>query len=372
VNRSFGASARAQHVVGVGLVELRGDLQRRKVLADRPRVDVEAAGRPLRVPALSGPGCEQRGLAPEQLAQALGQPECGGEEDVRRGAAVDEVARQLVAPGAALPLEHPLRRCGAVVDVARVGVGAALEQQVHDLARAGEVQRRLSIAAALVDALGVVIEHAPEQIRPVEVRRGTSVRLGARRDQPVGDIATRRVQRVEPTRPPVALPVRVSAELEEHVDHGGVVRERDDRRRIEREQRRIDQRPGGRVSLEQRANRRRVSCAERALELLDHRIGGRERLGSNMVTSFVSVAGDQGHRAHLAIAAPRRLGHRDRHDKLPDADPDRRFRVAGRPRLRPRRLPRRMRRRWVLGAVPHVALTPGASATGSHTTIVVQ
>ena len=176
------------------------------------------------VAAASGPEVEQRRIRVDHLAHAIGEAERGGEEDVGGGAALDEIGRQVVASLAAVVIEHPLRGRRAVIDVARVDVGAVLEEQIDDGARLREVERRLAVAAALVHARRILLDHAREEIDAVEMRGGARVGDRTRGEEPVRGVAGGDVQRVEGARPPLAPPIRIGAELEEHVDHREVVR----------------------------------------------------------------------------------------------------------------------------------------------------
>ena len=164
--------------------------------------------------------------------------------------------RELVSPRAARAAEHPLRRGRAVVGVARVHVGARGEQQVDHSARRREVERRLAVAAALVHARGIVGDHLREQVGTIEVRGGAGVGNRARCEQPVGGGAGGDVQRVKPSCPPIAPPIRIGAELEQHLDHGEIVREGDDGRLIEGERRLVDIARGAQDASRKAAARR--------------------------------------------------------------------------------------------------------------------
>ena len=63
-----------------------------------------------------------------------------------------------------------------------------------------------------------------EQVEAVEMRRGARVGDRAGSEQTLGGCAGRAVQRVESARPPLAPPIRIGAELEQHVDDREVVR----------------------------------------------------------------------------------------------------------------------------------------------------
>ena len=70
------------------------------------------------------------------------------------------LVQEVVAARAASALQHPFGSRGPMIDVAGIDVGAGCKEQVDHGPRAGEVERRLSIAAALVHARGIGFEHA--------------------------------------------------------------------------------------------------------------------------------------------------------------------------------------------------------------------
>jgi len=82
-----------------------------------------------------------------------------------------------------------------MVDVPGVNVGSGGEQKIDDSARASEVERRLSVAAALVDAGRVFGDDAGDEIDAVEMRRRARVGNRARREQTLCDARRRAMQR---------------------------------------------------------------------------------------------------------------------------------------------------------------------------------
>jgi hypothetical protein len=160
-----------------------------------------------------------------------------------------------------------------MVDVAGIDVGAAVEQQVDHLAGAGEVERRLAVAAALAHPLRLRVQDAPQQIGPVQVRRRAGVRHGAGRDEAVGSRAARHMQRVEAAGPPVAAAIGIGAELEQQLDELQIVREMDEGGAVEGKGRGIDHRPRRRVAPKQLPNHGEISGGERLAELLLDRSG---------------------------------------------------------------------------------------------------
>jgi hypothetical protein len=109
-------------------------------------------------------------------------------------------------------------------------------------ARAGEVQRCLTITAALVHAGGVLGDEPNENVRAVEMRGRARIGNGAGSDQALRRRAGRTVQRMKPARPPLAPPVRVGAEFEQQVHDRKIVGVRNDRRGIEAEHGIVDPR----------------------------------------------------------------------------------------------------------------------------------
>src|ERR1700730_2317582 len=108
----------------------------------------------------------------------------------------------------------------------------------------------LSIASTFMYAGWIVGDHPSEEIGTIEVRRRASVGDGACCDQSVGGGTSCSVERVKSARPPIAAPVRVCTEVEEHVDNRWIACEGHDGRRIEGEQRLVDPFAELRVLLE--------------------------------------------------------------------------------------------------------------------------
>ena len=222
------------------LFELRRDVQGRQAVANRPEIDVIAAGRLLAVLAAARSQIQQAALRLEQRARPVREPERRGQEDVCRGATLGEVLRELIPARASPPIQHPLRRRRAMVDVARIDVRARIEQHIDDGLRGREMERRLPVAAPLVHAGRVGRNHLLEHVRAIQVRRGTRIHHRAGGNQPLGRLPGRRIERVERARPPLAPPVRIGARLEQHAHHRRVAGVGDDRGRVEREERLVD------------------------------------------------------------------------------------------------------------------------------------
>jgi len=93
-----------------------------------------------------------------------------------------------------------------------------------------EVKRCLPITTALVHTRWILGDHPRKKIQTIQVRGRASVGDGASRDQSVGGGPSRGVERVKSARPPIAPPIRICAEVEEHIDHRRITGVRHDRR----------------------------------------------------------------------------------------------------------------------------------------------
>src|ERR1700730_11772386 len=127
------------------------------------------------------------------------------------------------------------------------------------------MERRLPIASALMNAGRILGYQLSQEIRTSEVRSRTGVGNGSVRNQPFGGCPGRGVEGMESARPPITPPVRICAEIEEHVDHREIVGEGDNGRRIERKQRVVDSRAELRICLEEHANGACVATSERVM-----------------------------------------------------------------------------------------------------------
>src|SRR5690242_5198145 len=106
------------------------------------------------------------------------------------------------------------------------------------------MQRRLAVAATLVHARWIGVEHRSKEIDAIKPRRRTRIRYGPRLEKPGSYRTIGGVKRMKPTCPPVAAAVRIRAQSEQRVDNLHVTAPRDvyERGRIEAECRRIDRR----------------------------------------------------------------------------------------------------------------------------------
>ena len=171
----------------------------------------------------------QAALDERRIAQA------DGDEDVEPRAALDEQPRHVRRVA-----DEVLRRRRLVIHVARVDVGAAVDQVLRDLDGARAVQRRLAVAAAGVDQRRIAIDELPQPIEHAEVRRGEDVDDRASRDERRRLLGrASRFQQPEPAGPPGALEVEVGAVREQHVEHRQVLRRARDRPAVEMADRRV-------------------------------------------------------------------------------------------------------------------------------------
>jgi hypothetical protein len=145
--------------------------------------------------------------------------ERGAEQDVGGTAARDEIPRH-VRPIA----DQILRRRGLVIDVARVDVGAVVEQERRHLDRRRAMQRSLPVSAARVDGGGIRRDHRLHVVQAIELRGGRRIEPRPARDQVVRQPVrgVRVVQHAEAAGPPVAALVDVGAGVEQGVDHRAI------------------------------------------------------------------------------------------------------------------------------------------------------
>ena len=102
------------------------------------------------------------------------------------------------------------------------------------------MERSLAVAAALVDDSRIAGDQLAKRLGAIQMRGRARVNRCARGDESFRGRAGRRIQRVKSAGPPLAAPVRVGAEVEQHVDHRGIVGERDDGGSVEAEHGLID------------------------------------------------------------------------------------------------------------------------------------
>ena len=100
--------------------------------------------------------------------------------------------------------DHPLCGCAFVVHVARVDVGALLQQVIGYLDGAGEMQRSLSIATTCVDERRVRADQLAQRVEHPESRGGVRVHSRAATDQELCEFRVAAVEDAEAAGPPIA------------------------------------------------------------------------------------------------------------------------------------------------------------------------
>src|SRR6267378_6282188 len=106
-----------------------------------------------------------------------------------------------------------------MVHVPRIDIRSRCEKQIDNGARCCKMEWHLPIASTFIHARWILGDQASEEVGTIEVCRRASIGDSAGCDQPVGGGARRRVERVKSARPPIAAPVRVGTEVEQHVYH---------------------------------------------------------------------------------------------------------------------------------------------------------
>ncbi len=138
----------------------------------------------------------------------------GGHQDVGLAAARDEIARDVLVVA-----DQVLCRCRLVIDVARIDIGAAVEKQLGNRDGRGDVQRRLSVAAAGVNRRWAFCEEPVERLEHAQLRGRVRVDLGPTLDQMGNEDRIRGVEHTKAAGPPAAANVDVRAGVQERVDH---------------------------------------------------------------------------------------------------------------------------------------------------------
>ena len=131
----FGRAAFHEQTKNVVVVELPGDVVGRDVKAEGPLINGPAG---LWVefwkPVITHARMDAVGICIEMSADEFGITEGGSHQNVRLATALNEVTRNLLAIA-----HHVLRRCGFVVDIARVNIGVVIQEERGDFDGAGEV-----------------------------------------------------------------------------------------------------------------------------------------------------------------------------------------------------------------------------------------
>jgi hypothetical protein len=156
-----------------------------------------------------------------------------------------------------------------MIDIARIDVRASLEQQIDNTTRGSEVERRLAVAASLVNAQRILSEHFLENVDLIEMRCRARIGNGARRNESIGFGRRRRVQGMESASPPTALLIWIRTGFEQRLDERDVTapRDCDEGGRVELENGRVYRVAKLVVGLEQSPNGLRIAVANGFPEL---------------------------------------------------------------------------------------------------------
>ena len=241
------------------MTELARDRVRGLVGAERPDVDAAAASRVLFGKERFGhPRANACRIGVKVPSDEREIPERGRHQDVGPAAASDEEPRDILAVA-----DHPLRWTGFVIDVARVDVGAPIDEQFGDLDGRREMQRRLPVSAARMHEFRTLGQHPVERLAHAEAGGRMRVNPRTALEQERNERWLGAVEHAEAASPPVAARVDVRAGLQQHVDCRAIlVVDRDHQRRLAERpsrHRRVERRSQIRVTRERGADSVRVA-----------------------------------------------------------------------------------------------------------------
>ncbi len=258
-----------------------------------------------RVLSLPDPMVERIGILAKAALDQCGVAQPDRDEDVEPRSAVDQQPRNFRR----LPYEV-LRRRRFMIHVARIDVGARVDQVLRDLERARAVQRRLPVASACSQLRRVGFDEFPHAVEHAEVRGREDVddraALDERRRFGRRDVVLENPERAGP---PVALQIEVGPVLQQDVDERQVLARHPHRPSAERAERRVDGGPHVGVILEQTADTLGIAVAQRAAELFERRSGQRVDLAAHLRPAGEPVAA--GH-DQLRVRESERGGRRRR------------------------------------------------------------
>ena len=166
--------------------------------------------------------------------------------------------------------DHVLRRSGFVIDVAGVGIVAAIEQKGRDIDGRREMQWRLPIAPARVDQFRIGIDQLAEPLEHAQASRRMSIDRGAARDQKLRKFRVCAVEDAETACPPVAPRIDIGPGAQQHIHDLAIAlpHREEQRRRAEVEFRiaLIEMRPNVGMLFEDRRHPGRVVRSNRPEE----------------------------------------------------------------------------------------------------------
>src|SRR5262249_10906889 len=155
--------------------------------------------------------------------------------------------------------DQVLKRSRGVVDVTRLHIRSAVEEQLRDGARGGTMQRGLAVTSALVDRLRTGPEDRPQLVVQSQPGRRPGRNPRATADQRRG-LLQRQIplQNSEATGPPLRARIDICPMLEQYVDDREIRSRLMDGRRVEVEARLVDARANVGVFLEELARQFRI------------------------------------------------------------------------------------------------------------------
>jgi len=190
--------------------EIARDHVGRFVLAERPGVNRAAGVRIFHREPFAGNGhAKARRIFAQMFLDEGEIAERGSHEEIGAGAALDEVAGDFGAFA-----NHPLRWGRFVIDVEGVDVRAVGEKVIGDFSGGSEVERRLAVASAGVDQIGIAFDELFEAIEVAQARGGVGIDVGAAFDEE-GREAVIVVEHAETSGPPMTAGIDVGAVIEE-------------------------------------------------------------------------------------------------------------------------------------------------------------
>ena len=186
-----------------------------------------------------------------------------GHEEIGLAAPLDEEARDGLAIA-----DHVLGGSGFVIDVARVDVGAVIEQAGGDFDGRGEMEWRLAIASPGMNRIRIgeeesfdVVEHA-EACGSVDAEDGPTFKCVSR------DLWRGTVENSETPGPPAAARIDVRTGLKQHIEHLAAAHAHNGGG-IKWANRLVDERPEAWVCAQQFAHCRRIIAVKGFFDLIE-------------------------------------------------------------------------------------------------------
>ncbi len=254
------------------MAALARDIERRDMEAERPLIDMPAVCRGIdhREPILIDPhgncawvGVEmaphQREVTERRSKQQVGSRALRDEEPGDLGAIADKV----------------LRRGRVVVIVARVDLGAVIEQKSRDLDRACEMQRPLAVAAFGMDEGRIVGDQGRELRHHAEIRRREDIDPGAAGNQRRGLVRAHLFQDAEAALFPAGPGIEIGTVGQQEIQQRKIGPRDVHGLAFEGEHRRVDHCDEIGMRLQQMPHLFDVARFDRGLEQVGRRFGRR-------------------------------------------------------------------------------------------------